>query len=276
MATLLCGSALITGAGSGIGQYTAYALAQHGIRKLAICDINTSSLETTSAQLQKSHHDLEVLPLEIDVSNETSVQSAFRKTIDRFNRLDVTVNNAGIGGPSTPTHETELSKWDRVIDVNLKGVWLCQREAIRYMLKQQALETGPRGSRGVIVNVASMLGTVASSPNTPACAYTSAKHAVMGKLTLNHHCQPRSANVQRRYDQNRRSDVRTPRHSHQRHLPRVRGNTLAASRYRNSHVGGRDSESASAAVGRDGGDCRCDYFPCESYVEFHGWCGNGC
>lgn len=181
MASLLRGSALITGAGSGIGQYTAYALAQHGIRQLAICDINASSLETTSAQLRKSHKDLEILPLEMDVANEGSVRSAFRKTVDRFERLDVTVNNAGIGGAPTPTHETELSKWDKVIDVNVKGVWLCQREAIRYMLKQQALDAGPRGSRGVIVNVASMLGTVASSPGTPACAYTSSKHAVMGK-----------------------------------------------------------------------------------------------
>lgn len=180
MASLLRGSALITGAGSGIGQYTAYALAQYGIKKLAICDINSSSLETTSSQLRKSYHDLEVIPLEMDVASESSVEAAFRKTIDRFQRLDVTVNNAGIGGTPTPSHETDLSKWQQVIDVNVKGVWLCQREAIRHMLRQTALDPGPRGSKGVIVNVASMLGTVGSSPNTPAVAYTSSKHAVMG------------------------------------------------------------------------------------------------
>ncbi|KAK3679178.1 hypothetical protein LTR78_000739 [Recurvomyces mirabilis] len=179
MASLLRGTAFITGAGSGIGQSTAYAFAAHGIRKLAIADINPTNLATTKAQLNQKYPDLEILTLETDTSNEKSVDSAIATTISKFSRLDIAVNNAGIGGEAA-TATLSLESWRKTMSVNLDGVWLCQRAQIRQMLTQNQIDPGPRGSRGVIVNVASMLGLVASSPLTPAVAYTASKHGVMG------------------------------------------------------------------------------------------------
>ncbi|KAF2165626.1 hypothetical protein M409DRAFT_67026 [Zasmidium cellare ATCC 36951] len=181
MASLLRGAAFITGAGSGIGQYTAYALASHGVRQLALCDIRPEVLEDTSSELRKRHgDDVQILNLEMDTSKEDSVNSALNDTIKTFSRLDIAVNNAGIGGTPKPTAESDFDDWQRVMSVNLHGVWLCQRAQIRQMLKQEPLLPPPRGGRGVIVNVASMLGLVASSPKTPACAYTASKHGVVG------------------------------------------------------------------------------------------------
>ena len=164
----------------GIGQAAAHAFAAHGIRRLALCDINPASLKATASKLNESHKDLSILELETDTSSEVSITTAINSTISAFDRIDIAVNNAGIGGGGSHTHETSLSDWQRVIDVNQTGVWLCQRAQIRQMLTQEPLIPPPRGSRGVIVNVASMLGLVASSPGTPACAYTASKHAVVG------------------------------------------------------------------------------------------------
>lgn len=197
MAGLLRGVAFITGAGSGqkspscgprlstltgllgIGQYTAYALARHGVRQFAICDIRPEVLSVTSNELKNQHKDVEVLNVEMDTSKEDSVQSAIDQTIKKFGRVDIAINNAGIGGNPAQTENQELSVWQRVMDVNVNGVWLCQRAEIRQMLKQEPLDPPPRGSRGVIVNTASMLGLVASSPVSMSCAYTASKHGKM-------------------------------------------------------------------------------------------------
>lgn len=198
MATLLRGAAFITGAGSGmfpivpkksheltrstgIGQYTAFALARHGVRQLALCDIRPGALKDTTSELRKRHgDDVQLLSIEMDTSKEDSVHSAINDTVQAFSRLDIAVNNAGIGGTPKPTAQNEFDDWQRVTSVNLNGVWLCQRAQIRQMLRQEPLVPPPRGNRGVIVNVASMLGLVASSPTTPACAYTASKHGVVG------------------------------------------------------------------------------------------------
>ena len=165
--------------GPGIGQYTAYSLAKHGCRQLAICDVRPAALKETAEQLQTRWPDIEVLNLTMDASKEDQVNSAVDETAKHFSRLDIAVNNAGIGG-NERTHEMTLEQWRRVMRVNLDGVWLCQRAQIRQFLKQEPLEPAPRGTRGVIVNVASMLGLVAASPGTPAVAYSSSKHGVMG------------------------------------------------------------------------------------------------
>lgn len=117
----------------------------------------------------------------MDTSKEDSVNSAVNQTIKQFGRVDIAINNAGIGGAQKQTHDQELKDWQRVMDVNINGVWLCQRAQIRQMLKQEPLTPPPRGSRGVIVNTASMLGLVASSPVSAAVAYTTSKH---GMFTL--------------------------------------------------------------------------------------------
>lgn len=163
----------------GIGQHTAYALASYGVRQLALCDIRPEALGETAAELKKRHQDVEIIKIEMDTSIEDSVNSAIDQTVSKFSRLDIAINNAGIGG-EVPTDQLEFETWRKVLSVNLDGVWLCQRAQIRQMLKQQPLDPPPRGNRGVIVNVASMLGLVASSPGTPAVAYTSSKHGVMG------------------------------------------------------------------------------------------------
>ena len=161
---------------SGIGQYTAYALARHGLRQLAICDIRPDVLNNTSNELKNRHKGIEVLNIEMDTSKEDSVRSAVDQTVQKFGRLDIAINNAGIGGAQKQTTEQQLSDWQKVLDVNVNGVWLCQRAQIRQMLRQDYLHPPPRGNRGVIVNTASMLGLVASSPVSQACSYTASKH----------------------------------------------------------------------------------------------------
>ena len=73
----------------------------------------------------------------MDVSNEASIEDGIRETVDSFGRIDVAVNNAGIAGALRPTNEIETSDWKKVLDVNLNGVWMCQRAEIRQMLKQE-------------------------------------------------------------------------------------------------------------------------------------------
>ena len=160
----------------GIGQYTAYALAKHGVRQLALCDIRPEGLKTTSDELKKRHPDVETIHIEMDTSKEDAVNAAVDETVKRFGRLDIAINNAGIGGKQKQTVDQEFKDWQRVMDVNINGVWLCQRAQIRQMLKQEPIMPLPRGNRGVIVNTASMLGLVASSPASAACDYTASKH----------------------------------------------------------------------------------------------------
>jgi hypothetical protein len=127
MASLLKGVTFITGAGSGIGQYAAYALARHGVRQLALCDIRPDVLKTTSEELKNRYKDVEVLNIEMDTSKEDSVNSAVEQTVKQFGRLDIALNNAGIGGAQKQTPDQELKDWQRVMDINVNGVWLCQR-----------------------------------------------------------------------------------------------------------------------------------------------------
>jgi NAD(P)-dependent dehydrogenase (short-subunit alcohol dehydrogenase family) len=94
--------AFITGAGSGIGQYTAYAFARHGVRHLALLDIKPENLETTASQLKKDYDDIEIESIKMDTANEGDVKSAIQQTVKRFGRLDYAVNNAGIGRQTHP------------------------------------------------------------------------------------------------------------------------------------------------------------------------------
>ena len=104
--------------------------------------------------------------------------------MEKFSRLDIAINNAGIGGGEVPTHDLPFEKWQKTLSINLDGVFLCQRAQIRQMLRQEPLDPGPRGTRGVIVNMSSMMGLVASAADTPAAAYCASKHGVVG-LTKN-------------------------------------------------------------------------------------------
>ncbi|CAM1510094.1 Fc.00g004290.m01.CDS01 [Cosmosporella sp. VM-42] len=177
MATLVSGSAFITGAASGIGRYTALAFAKHGVTKLALADINIDLLKTSNAALKERYPDVEILPLQMDVRDAAQVKQGIAQTVEKFGRLDIAVNNAGVGGSGRQTHEIEDEEWMRVVDVNLLGVYRCQKEQLELTLSR---DLGPRTGRGRIINVASMLGLVATNPRLSHTAYSTSKHGVIG------------------------------------------------------------------------------------------------
>ena len=177
MASLVKGTAFITGAASGIGRYTALAFARHGISNLALADVNLGALETSSKELQAQFPHVTVLNLQLDVQSGDDVRAAVARTVSQFGRLDIAVNSAGIGGSGKPTHEVEEEEWRRVINIDLDGVWRCQKEEICVMRTQEDL--GPRDGRGRIINTASMYGIVAGL-NSAQTAYAAAKHGVIG------------------------------------------------------------------------------------------------
>ncbi|MDB9977630.1 glucose 1-dehydrogenase [Porticoccaceae bacterium] len=156
---------LITGAGSGLGYACAVAFANAGA-KLAITDISQGSLDKAVVALQDNG--AEVLGLLNDASDSADVNILLDMIVTRFGRLDIAVNNAGTATPLQEFHEVSEAEFDRVIAVNLKGVWLCMQAEIRQMLKQGG---------GRIVNMAS-----ATSRNTypNASPYVTSKFAVAG------------------------------------------------------------------------------------------------
>ena len=158
--------ALITGAGSGIGKATAMALAREGAQ-LVIVDIDPDSCDQT-LKLVKDHSPSSI-SLVCDVSKEDEQNMLYRETLRRFEgRLDIAVNNAGIEGVVAKTGDYPLAEWNRVLDVNLTGIFLGMKHQIKAML----INGG-----GSIVNMSSVLGMVAVE-NFP--AYVATKHAIVG------------------------------------------------------------------------------------------------
>ena len=156
---------LITGAGAGLGYACATAFAAAGA-KLVVTDISQEALDRVVQELH--HSGAEVLGLLKDVSDSADVDAMLKAIIAHYGRLDIAVNNAGIATPLQEFHEVSEDQFDRVMAVNLKGVWLCMQAEIRQMLKQ---------GRGRIVNMAS-----ATSRNTypNASPYVTSKFAVAG------------------------------------------------------------------------------------------------
>lgn len=155
--------AAITGAARGIGAQTARTLAAAGAR-VAILDVLADAGEQLAAEIREQGGDAAFWLL--DVTDEDAVARVFGEMVGRFGRLDVLVNNAGIDGSNLPTHEMTLAQWQRVMDVNVNGVFLCTRAAIPH------LEAAGGGS---IVNLSSMYGIV-GGPDVP--AYHASKAAV--------------------------------------------------------------------------------------------------
>ena len=156
--------ALVTGAGSGIGRAVARALAAEGWA-LALMGRREAPLRETLADLQP-----EALHLPADVADEAQVDAAFARLRERFGRLDLLFNNAGIGAPPVPVDELTVAQWRAVVDTNLTGSFLCARAAFGLM-KAQA----PRGGR--IINNGSIS---AHAPRPFSAPYTATKHAVSG------------------------------------------------------------------------------------------------
>ena len=156
--------ALVTGAGTGIGRASAIALSKDGFA-LVLAGRRREPLEDTAKLLAG---DSLVVPT--DVGNPDSVAALFAATREKFGRLDVLFNNAGVGAPAVPIEELSFEQWQSVVNANLTGVFLCTQGAIR-MMKAQV----PQGGR--IINNGSISAT-APRPNT--APYTSTKHAVTG------------------------------------------------------------------------------------------------
>jgi glucose 1-dehydrogenase len=141
---------LITGASSGIGQAIAIRFAEEGANVAINYRGGAQQAEETRSMAQKARDGRagKELVVQADVSQEAEVQAMFAKVISEFGDLDVLVNNAGIQKPC-PSHEIEASDFDRIIGVNLRGPFLCAREAIRHFLSRN-------GRGGVILNNSSV------------------------------------------------------------------------------------------------------------------------
>lgn len=161
--------AIVSGAGSGIGRAIAVTYAKEGA-KVIVADIHESHADETVKIIQENGGDAFTVKADSSIAAEN--KKLVEIAVEKYGRLDLACNNAGIGGPAKPTGEYEPEEWDKVIALNLNGVFY----ACRYQLEQMEKNGG-----GSIINIASMHGQVAA-PNSP--AYTASKHAVVG-LTKN-------------------------------------------------------------------------------------------
>jgi len=159
--------AIVTGAGSGIGRAAALALVTEGW-SVVLAGRRRERLEQTAAAAAAAASRTLVVPA--DVSDPASVAALFERARERFGRLDLLFNNAGIGAPAIPLEELTVETWRRVVDVNLTGAFLCTQAAFRLM-KQQS----PRGGR--IINNGSLSAYL---PRPHSAPYTATKHAITG------------------------------------------------------------------------------------------------
>jgi NAD(P)-dependent dehydrogenase (short-subunit alcohol dehydrogenase family) len=166
MALLAGKSAVITGAASGIGRAAAVIFAREGARVI-VADMAEEGAAQTVRTICEAGGEAQFV--HCDVSNAKDVEALIGATVKAFGRLDCAFNNAGIAGTQRKTADYDEDEFDKIIAVDLKGVWLCMRAEIRQFLVQK--------TPGAIVNTASAAGLVASH-SMP--AYTAAKHGVVG------------------------------------------------------------------------------------------------
>ncbi len=159
--------AIVTGAGTGIGQHSALALLRHGY-SVALAGRRVDPLQATAQAAGGDAPRALVVPT--DVGNPDSVRALFDKTVEAFGRLDVLFNNAGTGAPPIPLEDLTYQQWQTVVDANLTGTFLCTQQAFRIMKNQV-----PMGGR--IINNGSVS---AYAPRPNSAPYTSTKHAITG------------------------------------------------------------------------------------------------
>lgn len=157
--------ALITGGGSGIGRATALAFAREGAI-VAISDVAVENGEETARMVRDAGGEASFIPC--NVAKGTEVKAMVDKTVGKYGQLDCAFNNAGIESSMVPIVDYPEEEWDKVISINLTGVWLCMKYEIPQMLKQ---------GRGAIVNTASVAGLIGTPGISP---YTASKHGVVG------------------------------------------------------------------------------------------------
>lgn len=139
----ITGFALVTGGGSGIGRATCLLLAREGCAGICVADISSKAASTVVAELQQvaSNPSFKATQYALDVVDAKSVQMMITKVVEEFGRVDYAVNCAGIGAIKHGLAETEQDEWDRMIAVNLTGVFACVKEEIQQMMKQEPFQT---------------------------------------------------------------------------------------------------------------------------------------
>ncbi len=157
--------ALVTGGGSGIGRATAQIFAREGA-KVVVADVGVDGGEETVLLIKAAGG--EAVFVKTDVSKAAEVEALVNAAVATYGRLDCAFNNAGIGGRMVPIVEDTEENWDRVIAINLTGVWYCMKYEIPHMLKQGG---------GAIVNTASVAGLVGVQRGG---TYVASKHGVVG------------------------------------------------------------------------------------------------
>ena len=155
--------AIVTGAAMGIGEATAHLLAREGA-KVAVTDVDESAGRAVAKAIRDDGGEAQFWPL--DVGDEEAVRTTFAEIHDHYERLHILVNNAGISGANKPTHEVTEDEWDRVMQINVKGVFFCTKHAVPYLKE---------AGGGSIVNLSSIYGLV-SAPDVP--PYHASKGAV--------------------------------------------------------------------------------------------------
>lgn len=156
--------ALVTGGGSGIGRATCLAFAKTGA-SVAVADISPAGGEETVEQIRQAGGEAEFFA--VDVTDEAQVARMVKDVVERFGRLDVAYNNAGVEGQRVRLHETSTDHWRKVMSVNVDGVFFCMKYELPQMLEQGG---------GAIVNASSTFG-LAGGAGGP---YPASKHAVVG------------------------------------------------------------------------------------------------
>jgi len=165
MSTATTRVAVVTGAGTGIGRAVSVALARAGYA-VVLAGRRRETLEGTAAAATG----LETLVLPCDVTDGAAVESLFDAAVARYGRVDLLFNNAGMGAPPLPIDELPVEQWQAVVAANLTGSYLCARQAVRHMKRQQ-----PQGGR--IINNGSISAHAPRPNSTP---YTATKHAITG------------------------------------------------------------------------------------------------
>jgi NAD(P)-dependent dehydrogenase (short-subunit alcohol dehydrogenase family) len=173
----------------GIGRATSVAFVRHGITRIALLDIDAPGLLTTQDLLLNHKSNIEVLTVAADMASEESVVDGIGEVVQRFGSINIAVNNAGIGGPLRPSTQLSAKEFRNVLDINMVGLWVAQREKSnkcsnkRHKIKGKQVKFSveflplseycslERHNRGVIVNLSSTYGLIVPSASTSAAPY---------------------------------------------------------------------------------------------------------